>query len=99
MTTTSAPTTTTNQRLLDWVQEVAELCQPEQVEWCDGSEEEYDRLCQLLVEGGTLTRLNDAAPAQQLLGHLGPRRRRPGRGPHLHLLAEGDRRRPHQQLA
>ena len=60
MTTTSAPTTTTNQRLLDWVQEVADLCQPDRVEWCDGSEEEYDRLCQLLVEGGTLTRLDDA---------------------------------------
>ncbi|MDP1805899.1 MAG: phosphoenolpyruvate carboxykinase (GTP), partial [Acidimicrobiales bacterium] len=60
MTTTSASTTTTNQRLLDWVQEVADLCQPDRVEWCDGSEEEYDRLCQLLVEGGTLTRLDDA---------------------------------------
>ena len=59
MTTTSA-TATTNQRLLDWVQEVADLCQPHRVEWCDGSEEEYDRLCQLLVDGGTLTRLNDA---------------------------------------
>jgi phosphoenolpyruvate carboxykinase (GTP) len=59
MTTTSAPTTTTNRRLLDWVQEVADLCQPDQVEWCDGSEEEYDRLCQLLVDAGTLTRLND----------------------------------------
>ena len=60
MTTTSAPTTTTNQRLLDWVEEVADLCQPDRVEWCDGSEVEYDRLCQLLVEGGTLTRLDDA---------------------------------------
>jgi len=59
MTSTSPPTATTNRRLLDWVQEVADLCQPDQVEWCDGSEEEYDRLCQLLVDAGTLTRLND----------------------------------------
>jgi phosphoenolpyruvate carboxykinase (GTP) len=59
MTTTSAPTVTTNQRLLDWVEEVATLCQPDRVEWCDGSQEEYDRLCQLLVDAGTLTRLND----------------------------------------
>jgi phosphoenolpyruvate carboxykinase (GTP) len=62
MTTSAAPssTTTTNRRLLDWVGEVAALCQPDGVEWCDGSQEEYDRLCQLLVEAGTLTRLNDA---------------------------------------
>ena len=65
MTTTSNPATaatrpTTNQRLLDWVEEVAGLCQPDRVEWCDGSQEEYDRLCQLLVDAGTLTRLDDA---------------------------------------
>jgi phosphoenolpyruvate carboxykinase (GTP) len=59
MTSTAAPTTTTNQRLIDWVEEVAALCQPDRVEWCDGSEEEYDRLCRLLVDAGTLTRLND----------------------------------------
>ena len=38
MTATAAPPTTANQRLLDWVDEVAALCQPERVEWCDGSE-------------------------------------------------------------
>jgi len=62
MTTTAPPTTTltTNRHLLDWVEEVAALCQPDRVEWCDGSQEEYDRLCQLLVEAGTFTRLNEA---------------------------------------
>jgi phosphoenolpyruvate carboxykinase (GTP) len=60
MTATTVPTTTTNQRLLDWVEETAALCQPDRIEWCDGSQEEYDRLCQLLVDGGTLTRLDDA---------------------------------------
>jgi phosphoenolpyruvate carboxykinase (GTP) len=63
MTTTAARTTatpTTNQRLLDWVEEVAALCQPDRVEWCDGSQEEYDRLCQLLVDAGTFTRLDEA---------------------------------------
>jgi phosphoenolpyruvate carboxykinase (GTP) len=59
MTTASASRATTNQRLLDWVEEVRALCRPDRVEWCDGSEEEYDRLCRLLVDAGTLTRLND----------------------------------------
>jgi phosphoenolpyruvate carboxykinase (GTP) len=57
--TSTTTTATSNQRLLDWVDEMAALCQPDRVEWCDGSEEEYDRLCQLLVDAGTLTRLND----------------------------------------
>jgi phosphoenolpyruvate carboxykinase (GTP) len=57
-TTTSAPTT--NERLLEWVGEVASLTEPDQVYWCDGSAEEYDRLCQELVDAGTFERLSDA---------------------------------------
>ena len=53
---TDAPTN--NQKLLAWVDEIATLCKPEQVVWCDGSQEEYDRLCNLMVEGGTFIRLN-----------------------------------------
>ncbi len=60
MTATATAPTIANQGLLDWVDEVAALCQPELVEWCDGSDEEYDRLCQLLVDGGTFTRLDEA---------------------------------------
>lgn len=41
-----------------WVAEIAELCQPDEVEWVNGSEEERDRLCDLLVENGTFHRLN-----------------------------------------
>jgi phosphoenolpyruvate carboxykinase (GTP) len=57
--TETAPPTT-NQRLLDWVDEIAALTQPSRVEWCDGSAEEYERLCRLLVDAGTFTRLSDA---------------------------------------
>ncbi|MCB9372007.1 MAG: phosphoenolpyruvate carboxykinase (GTP) [Microthrixaceae bacterium] len=53
----SAPTS--NQQLLDFVDEAAALCQPDRIEWCDGSTEEYDRLCGLLVDAGTLERLSD----------------------------------------
>jgi phosphoenolpyruvate carboxykinase (GTP) len=52
--------TTTNQRLTDWVEHWREIFQPDAVEWCDGSAEEYDRLCQLLVDNGTFERLSDA---------------------------------------
>ncbi|MGI8793240.1 MAG: phosphoenolpyruvate carboxykinase (GTP) [Acidimicrobiales bacterium] len=51
---------TKNQKLLQWVEEVAALTEPAQIEWCDGSAEEYDRLAQLLVDQGTFTKLSDA---------------------------------------
>ncbi|HEX7443841.1 MAG TPA: hypothetical protein VF320_08140, partial [Acidimicrobiales bacterium] len=51
--------TTTNQKLLDWVDEWAEILQPDSITWCDGSVEEYDRLCSELVAGGTFRRLDD----------------------------------------
>jgi phosphoenolpyruvate carboxykinase (GTP) len=51
---------TSNQKLLRWVEEVAELTQPAAVRWCDGSAEEYDRLAQSLVDAGTFEKLDDA---------------------------------------
>ena len=48
-----------NQKLIEWVRETAELCQPDSVWWCDGSQEEYDKLCQEMVEGGTFIRLSE----------------------------------------
>ncbi|WP_242887361.1 phosphoenolpyruvate carboxykinase (GTP) [Actinomadura litoris] len=46
--------------LLEWVRGIAELTRPDRVEWCDGSDEEWERLTGLLVEQGTFTRLDPA---------------------------------------
>jgi phosphoenolpyruvate carboxykinase (GTP) len=50
---------TNNAKLLAWVEEMVQLCQPARVHWCDGSEQENTRLCDLMVQHGTFTRLND----------------------------------------
>ncbi|MFC8449646.1 phosphoenolpyruvate carboxykinase (GTP) [Kitasatospora sp. NPDC057223] len=54
----SASAPTRHKRLLAWVSEIAELTQPDRIEWCDGSEEEYQRLADLLVAQGTFRKLN-----------------------------------------
>jgi phosphoenolpyruvate carboxykinase (GTP) len=51
---------TSNEKLVSWVEEVAALTTPAAVQWCDGSAEEYERLCRLLVDNGTFTRLSEA---------------------------------------
>jgi phosphoenolpyruvate carboxykinase (GTP) len=50
---------TSHSELENWVNEMVELCQPANVRWCDGSENEYQALCDLMVKSGTLTRLNE----------------------------------------
>ena len=48
-----------------WVREIAQLARPPAIYWCDGSDEEYERLCEQLVDAGTLTRLCDAKPGHR----------------------------------
>jgi len=54
----TTPPPTKNKKLIQWVEEMTALCEPDAVEWCDGSQEEYDRLCELMVQSGTFRRLN-----------------------------------------
>jgi len=67
---TTAPTT--HENLLAWVEQVAELTQPDQIHWCDGSAEEYDELCRQLVEAGTFERLSDAKRPNSYLARSDP---------------------------
>ena len=63
---------TKNKKLLEWVEEVAALTQPDRVEWCDGSDAEWDRLTQLLVDGGTFVRLNEQKRPNSFLARSNP---------------------------
>ena len=65
-------TPTTNTALLAWVEEVAALTTPDRVVWCDGSQEEWTRLTDQLVEGGTLTRLNPQLRPNSFLARSNP---------------------------
>lgn len=87
---------TKNRQLLEWVADMAMLCEPNQIYWCDGSEQEYQRLCDKMVEHGTFTRLNPQKRPQQLPRPFPPQRCRPRRGAHLHLHTPPRRCRPHQ---
>ena len=49
VTAASHPAPTTNKRLAAWVNDMAALCKPDKVVWADGSQEEYDRLCEGIV--------------------------------------------------
>ncbi|HEY5663599.1 MAG TPA: phosphoenolpyruvate carboxykinase (GTP) [Ilumatobacter sp.] len=64
--------TTSNGRLSAWVDEWAAIMQPDEVYWCDGSAEEYDRLAAELVEAGVFTRLDEAKRPNSFWAHSDP---------------------------
>ncbi len=68
----AATAPTTHARLLTWVEEIAELTEPAEIHWCDGSAEEYEALCRKLVESGTFERLSDAKRPNSYLARSDP---------------------------
>jgi phosphoenolpyruvate carboxykinase (GTP) len=64
--------TTSNQQLKDWVAEWATIMQPADIYWCDGSAEEYEQLCQELVDSGTFTKLDEAKRPNSYWAHSDP---------------------------
>jgi len=64
--------TTGNARLTQWVKDWAEVLQPDAIYWCDGSADEYERLCQVLVDAGIFTKLDEAKRPNSYWAHSDP---------------------------
>jgi phosphoenolpyruvate carboxykinase (GTP) len=68
----NTPSYVKNARLIAWVADMAALCKPDSVYWCDGSDAEYQRLCQQLVDAGTFRKLNEAKRPNSFLACSDP---------------------------
>ncbi|MEX0993294.1 MAG: phosphoenolpyruvate carboxykinase (GTP) [Solirubrobacterales bacterium] len=69
---TRADVPTKHRKLVAWVEEAAALTEAESIHWCDGSAEEYERLCQQLVDAGTFEKLSDAKRPNSYLARSDP---------------------------
>jgi phosphoenolpyruvate carboxykinase (GTP) len=63
---------TSNKKVVAWVQGVAEMCRPERIHWCDGSQAEYDQLAEAMVRSGTFIRLNPQRRPNSFLARSHP---------------------------
>jgi phosphoenolpyruvate carboxykinase (GTP) len=72
MTDINVPAGVKNEELVRWVTEMVTLCKPESVHWCDGSQEEYDRLCRQMVDSGTFVKLDQAKRPNSFLARSHP---------------------------
>ena len=68
----NTPAFVKNARLIAWVADMAALCQPARIHWCDGSQAEYDALCQQLVDAGTFRKLNESKRPNSFLACSDP---------------------------
>ena len=68
----SAPSFVKNKKLIAWVADMVALCKPAAVHWCDGSQAEYQQLCQALVNAGTFKKLNPAKRPNSFLACSDP---------------------------
>src|SRR5258708_6345861 len=72
MSNINAPANLKHEELLKWVSDAVELCKPDNVYWCDGSDEEYDRLCRQMVDSGTFIKLNEEKRPNSFLARSHP---------------------------
>jgi phosphoenolpyruvate carboxykinase (GTP) len=66
------PSYVTNTKFRGWVEEMVALCKPDHVHWCDGSQEEYDRICEQMIASGTFIRLNAEKRPDSFLARSDP---------------------------
>lgn len=71
-TTPNTPDFVRHQAIIDWVAKIAKLTKPARIEWCDGSQEEYDRLIQLMIDNGTMVKLNEEKHPDSYLAFSDP---------------------------
>jgi len=72
MTDLNIPSNITNTELIRWVTDAVELCKPDRVHWCDGSQKEYDVICQEMVDAGTFIKLNPEKRPNSFLARSHP---------------------------